>query len=900
MQSGTMKELDNISNEPIDILIPLLDNLKRKIILEKANVADTELLVQQITNLSKIDSKEGSISVTQSIQELSGKYAILIPFLMKIYKEVKYDQIKLADQENLKEQLQNSKTFTRNLRLELICPLLLGMADSTQNFFTSKYFGKIPIVSKCDNDIYATSELYNIDLYLKDNMNLLKTNTGCLSALQPYALIFRYLNKENEQIPTSLNNKTCFNYLVESAGHDQSSNIDDNLPRLIFVSDDVISMFLSDTNRHMSGLTLQDKKIILISIDKKNNFDRIIKSIIHEMQHLYNSYLFNEDNQEDYSKYLSNEAINLFIELTNSIKDDDIINIVRDIQNILHAISRYKQQDRDIDELSAHLTVLLFTHPDFFFVRLIIDLISSEISKTSELNSKNEALLVCKAISDALVYVENTIRHLSISLINFKTNVTMEFLDAHFEKNPALDEVRMSLKNEIASFVEGFSWDELIEKHFDHEAGNEQIVTAISYIDPSYSLFEQVKIGNNKMVMDLLQISKAGINELDKFGYSLLAYSVMNNHVHTFNLLLQFGASLEWKGKIEGIENCNLLHLAAHLGCFKFIPLLLDSGLSAMMLNERKQIPITLLTKFIISQSHIYALENDAENKKYNMSIKALAYLLCYSHDQNIKYNNDPENNFYFSLTQFRKNIALLYVLHNNRGLRLANFNIPNDIISHIALQFHFDTLCKPYKNCYRDISLFLLSNNLLFNKFIMLGMQSAFADFQIVTQNNMNPLDLLKRKFDDFISNTSSNKNPLSQDEIKQLSNYYYPRNLLIGSVSLSAVTLAQKELRGNTSRPFFEESRYNERRLTISKWKKRVENNEDDGLALALIQVFNELSIKEIDSQIYHKLSSILNQFVIKDNKTPKNYNPQLFVQDVVRIYQEPTKSNQLQMKK
>ena len=251
--------------------------------------------------------------------------------------------------------------------------------------------------------------------------------------------------------------------------------------------------------------------------------------------------------------------------------------------------------------------------------------------------------------------------------------------------------------------------------------------------------------------------------------------------------------------------------------------------------------------------------------------------------------------------------MALLYIFHTNGILQLNGVNLPSDIFYNIALQLNGDTPSKAFKNCYRDISVILLANKLLFNQFITLGMQAAYDDFQIAIQNSMNPFNAIKMKFleiiplDNLLNNTSYNKDPLSQDEVKQLSNYYSPRSILMGATSLSAVTFAQKELRTKSNRPFFQEDKYNERRLAISKWKKKVDSKDDEGLSLTLIQVFNEIGIKEIDSQIYHKLSAILNKLVIKENKTPSNYNPQLFIQEFKNIYQESVQdSKQFKVRK
>jgi hypothetical protein len=889
--------VNGISKEKADELIKIFDNLKQKVVRNQANITDVELLVQKIIDLTEGVDSEHSILVTKNLCELSKHYMELLPFLMKTYKEAYENQIKYVNHENLEDQVQNSKVFTKYLKTVLIQPMLLNEADITQNYFISEHFGKIPIISMDETDIHSTKELSTIDSFLEDNMDREEEHNGKLSALQPYVLTFSYLNKESVQISTPSTSKTFINYLVESASPNQPITSDSRAPKLIFAASDVIRMFLSNTNlnHHLNGTTLKDEKIILISIDKKNYINEIAASIIHEIQHLLNTYFFNGNNLTDYSKVLSNSAINTFIKFTDTIKFDQPLftEIVKDIHKIFDHIAQYEQSDRDLDELSAHLMFLLFTYPEIL-IREVINVTLSKIAEAlhETVNSNDEILAVCKAISKSLDFIEHAINHLSFALLNFKANNINEFFDKTYGNDPNFGQ-QSTLMKQITEILTSniVSWDLKLQAIRVIEFLSEMMINVTFFGNSRYSLHEQVKTGNDIKVKHLLQISKSSINKVDENKYSLLSYAVMNNHLSTFKLLMQFGASLEWKGNIGKVKNSTILHIATHFGSFELIPILLHNGLSATTLDGNEQTPLVLLTRFITSKSYQDTLKNNIEiNELYNSSIRALAYLLSYSNDQQVKSNN-PGNNFYNSLIEFRKNIATLYVLHESGALRLTNFNLSDHIIHNIALQFNDDVPCKDYKSCYRDICLVLIKNKLLFNQFVKLGMQSAYNDLQAAMHNSKNPLNAIKRKL--FSTSNSHNSSSSSKVEKKQLLNYYSPTNIFFGAQSLSAVMFAKKQLRAKSNRTFFQEDKHKGRRSAIDEWKMKVDSNAGEGLWLAIIRVCNNIGITQIDNQLYHKLSMILTKLVIKDNKTPTKCTPQLFEKEFKDMYQETTDS-------
>jgi len=398
-----------ISIDDVDILITLFDDLKRKVINNLAAFNDLELLAQKIIDLSYAASKEQVDSVVHGIQELSKQYTVLLPFLIKMHKEAKQCQIEYADHDNLREQVENSKVFTSCLQVMLIKPMILKTADTTQNCVVSKYFGKIPVISLSDTVNYTIPELYDIDSYLEKNMNMISEIGVVESSLQPYALYFGYLNSANLTSPIMLGNIA---------------------PGLMFVDPDVLRMFLpcnDDGALHTRGLTNQVTKTIFISIDRSNPITQIPKTTIHEMQHLYNSVFFSNERNTEGSNELSDAAIDAFIKLTNQLEDQLSENfvIVEEIRYVLNCMKNYPQKNRHLDELSAQLTLLLFTYPHTL-IRESIDIISLAFDGMSQDDANNNGLAVCNAVSNAFYNIEYTIDQLSTSLSNDKADISDE------------------------------------------------------------------------------------------------------------------------------------------------------------------------------------------------------------------------------------------------------------------------------------------------------------------------------------------------------------------------------------------------------------------------------------------------------------------------------------------
>jgi hypothetical protein len=716
-------------------------------------------------------------------------------------------------------------------------------------------------------------------------------------------MTFAYLNRQGEQLSTHTSNTTLFNFLEESEDNKQKKNIIKKSPRLIFASHETLSLFSSDSS-HVGGVTIPYDGSILISIDNTRNCENLLISIIHEIQHLYNSYYIN-DAQNYTLNELSTDIINKFIQFIDStvkpeFKNKSDLSLINNFQKIIMNITQYENKDRHLNELSAHLTSLLF-HYDEVHIRSFIDILMIIAEATCN-HDYDDLVLISNVISNAFSYIEQALHHLSSALRQFISVNTIEFLNNNFENDTDFDEARFEASKTLRFPADEASWDEIIDDISGFQTGNEYLLEAATYKSSIHSLLEQAKTGNNKLIATLLQINKSHLNNIDHSGCSPIIYTIINNHISTFNLLLQFGAALNWIGKIDGVNNCSLLHLAARYGRFEFIPILLNHGLNPTLLNSKYETPLLCLAKYISSKDYTDNLLNCADkNTLYNKSITALACLLSHNNELDIRQKENLETQFYNALVKFRKNIAILYTLHTSDAFRIQ---LPDDIILTISFNLDETVICEAYRHCYKDIMRELITNKYRFNTFLKLGIQSAYHEFNLVIQNNINPIHALKIKFFDIIpldALLTPSLLPIpSQEEVKHLSDYYSPRSLQSGVTSLAAITFAQKQMRENPSKSFFQEDKYKERRLLISQWKDKVDRNDDEELSLAILQACKEIGIAEINTPTYHKFAAILNKLVIKDNKTPKNYTPQMFVQEFKNSYQESLSTTDVKFKR
>jgi hypothetical protein len=874
-------------------LIKLFDDLEQKIMKGQVpTTADIVFIVKKIHDLSLVNN-DGEIDVLKTeVYKLSKNFISLFPHLIQTFKEAIQNQIKLAKADSPKPWRESLAYFTDYLKHTLILPMLFEIAHTTEHSYTSKYVGKIPIITIDGQTInsHALEQLAKFDSYLEENMRHVEKRNGQISSLLAYALTFGYLNKESNKesqlLSIASTKKTFLHYLEETGAYNQLGAARKISPKLMLATNDVMYLFSSyiSDDLLLKG-ALVGKQTILLLIDDNVFVDEFLQSLIHEMQHLYNSLYLDDNDSNNITEDLSTSAINEFIEFSHLVEfkgegHNGYYALLKNIRTVMENIAHYDQKGRDIDELSAHLTSLLLSYSPYH-IRKVINIVIDHF------RNQEEALPVAKAISNAFYFVEHAIHHMAIALYQFTVDKTIEEWKIHADKNTIFKKMLRRIKEELKKIeipIEDYRWDDCLAAVRQIDSAAEEIVNVVSPDNSMYSLHELAKYGNNVLIQALLRITKRNIDALDERRFSPLAYAVMNKHLATVELLHQFGASFYWKGKIAEVKNYTLLHLAARYGNVEIIPTLLKKGLSATALDEKNQVPLLLLAKEIVNSCQ----NTFVTEKTYKASITALAYLLSESDEQNNKSsNNDPGTNFYHSLLTFRKNVALFYTLHECGALQLFGSRVPSDIILNVSLHISDNIPGESYKNCYRDILLKLLENKNLLIHFITLGMAAAYDDIQVSMKNSINPINVISHKLSKLISLDIKNEQqepPVSTQEKKdKLISYYSPRSLFMGAESLTAVTLAQRHMQARAA------SGDNERKLAIKQCKERIARGNDEGLTQAILQACKEMGIKEIDSHIYHQFSALLNKLVIKDKKTPATYTPRMFVSAFKSMYQE-----------
>lgn len=854
------KETAALSPTSLNTISSLLIALKHKVICNEATLVDMELLVQAIMRyLTGINETELKTRL-ETIHKLTKEHLYLCTFFIETYKKIKAEQLLHLDYEN----------FGKYLQTTLIQPMILTLADTTNTHFISPCFGSIPVINLYEKQNHACHELTNLDLDLLKKSK--KTyDDKWVSPLLPYLQTFSLLNRDSCSILTPKTNKPLFHYLMNFSAKKNWSK-QEKAPRMLFAAADVVQMFQAPAAMHNSleSITLKQEKIILVSIDKQLSFNKILHNIFYEFQHIFNSYLIQHTHPlSGFTKH----SIATFIQCISSLQFSNPVfaEIAINIRKILTQLHDVDTDNLQLETLSSLLTPLLFNHSDVHIRELITEIFFALDTASHHDNGLN----MCNTLSNAFFYIEHTLHHLSQSLYQFNAHFMNEFITLHFTNNAKFNDLKCLLKTLLEDPSNHQSWQELMQKN-NKILADGQILVNVS-TNPAFCCFFQIKQSNYKQLKTLLYLGKQNINKHDKEGYSLLAHTVINNHLTIYKLLLELGGDIHWKG-INTLKNTTLLHLAASFGSFKLIPALVTQGLSVFNKDSDKNTPLLLLAKYMSNADTFNVVTEKLSTKKiYQSSIKALATLLSHSSVQ------PAENNFYLSLIAFRKNMALINLLHRQTELKTT---VPPEIIQHICAQFSGNIPCIAYTNCYQDLSKVFYDNDTLFSSCIRMGMRSGFTDLQEEINDNQGFFRNLFSTGSSKPPPSITDKNPLSEQEQAQLLRFYTPRNIHAGVTSVVAVTLAQ---RTPIVRTFFEEKRFKERRLAINLWKKKVTNNEDEGLVKALLDICNILNIKEINHEIYHKLSILLHHLVVELGNTPINYTPDLFKTALIHNYLE-----------
>jgi hypothetical protein len=144
-----------LTDEQINSVITLFDKLQLN--YRQTTVKDVEDLIEGLANFS--DKIEYNLIhfFTKAISAIAKQYTALFPVFIHAFELSKQDQIKFAGIESLKAPLENAAKFTFYLKEVLIKPMLFRIAHTTEHSYTSKYVGKIPIVTtnKINDKLYS-------------------------------------------------------------------------------------------------------------------------------------------------------------------------------------------------------------------------------------------------------------------------------------------------------------------------------------------------------------------------------------------------------------------------------------------------------------------------------------------------------------------------------------------------------------------------------------------------------------------------------------------------------------------------------------------------------------------------------------------------------------------------
>ncbi len=524
----------DMTEENIASLLSIFDNLDRKAQTGKATSNDIEELVTNIGLFTADIPDDQTDIVTQAIQALAKHYLRLLPIIMHTYNEATASQRLHSKNTQFAQELENSKEYTRYLRVVFIDPMISQYPDAAQECFLSRYLGKVPILTfPGDDKIKSTKSLLEMEDVFDKNFRLIKECTAHDSLLPLYLISFFHLNKRNQHIVASSSQKHFFDYL-NAIERKKDAPKHKECPGLILASKNIIELSASVSKDYMraAGMTFPLQNIILISIDNRHSARGIVITLIHEMQHLLNHYHFHDVSSEILSDTLSDENIRQYIEHTKTLKGTSNLNqqVISEIGQILEQLCEYTKAQRSVDELSAHLTELLFTYQPFR-IREAIDFLISPDSKT-------EAIFeIAFEVSKAFAIIENTLELLGVALLHYTKDKALDALKATGKYQ---EQVIMLQQIEVPKYP---SQDHTVYELYDsYKFISSAIDDIFAILGKEYSLHELAKKGQDERLKSILFVSKFAINALDLHGHSPLSYSHLYARTSTSQILEQFGA----------------------------------------------------------------------------------------------------------------------------------------------------------------------------------------------------------------------------------------------------------------------------------------------------------------------------------------------------------------------
>lgn len=604
--------------------------------------------------------------------------------------------------------------LTLGMQKNEIINLISKFHDITHISYVSEFFGKISIVTT--NDAvrnHTVNELIKLDSIVKERIQM-KKSKGQLSALKAYAQSFFYLNKKNPYVTTMISHHSFVDYLEKSANEKQQ-NVSRDLASIILISDDIMQQIV---------LSLNNTQAMLIMINHHVVAKEILKNILREIQHWYNSFFLYVDNNQifNFSDGLFQTVVNEWTKIINVLKSNDkAYPLMGDIKSILLAFAN--DNKRRCGALSSYLTFLLIDY-SLEDIRKIIDLMLKNVHLASKAFHQ-EITWLGNEITAAFHIVEKTIQHLSVALYHFTLNKTTEAFETYADKNYIFNIMTPSVIH--LNMIEHNSWEKYLEVVNDINNGARYILNAALYHDLAYSLREQAKMGNDKMINILLGITRIDIDKPDQYGLTPLAHAVMYHRHTTVKLLFHYGASLRWIGNIEDVNNNTLLHLSITHFNFKMIPWLLKKGLSASAINFKKHTPLLIAAK-CVEKICLHGFFNEENDKA---SVIAISYLLSYSNENGDLYRKN-ESQFYQSLISFRKTLAFLYAFIEIDSA--IHYSLSG--LFKLAIKINGDLLWNDVFKKYYQAILTELQNQGLFYKFIERGINDVYQEMMKLNIN--------------------------------------------------------------------------------------------------------------------------------------------------------------------